>query len=258
LGIFQPFADAVKLLTKESLFIRVFNLLIYYLVPCLGLSLILLFWFIFNYESRFRISYELVYVLIISRLSVYIILGAGWSSNSKYAILGAYRGVAQTISYEVRFSFIILSLLYLTGRFNLSLLGEIQGYVWFTRFLWNLLLIWLVTILAETNRTPFDFAEGESELVSGFNVEFGAGGFTLLFMAEYGNIIFIRFITSILFFGGPGFLVWKMIGVLIFFLWIRGTLVRFRYDNLIILAWKLILPYRIILLIINIILFILI
>lgn len=250
IGILQPFADAVKLFTKENNFLIWYNSLIYYLAPIMSLVLILLFWVVFPWESNVLISYEFLIVLVVSRLGVYVILGGGWASNSKYALLGAYRGVAQTISYEVGFSFILLGVLIISRRYNLVDLIISQEKLIFLLGLWNLFILWLVTILAETNRTPFDFAEGESELVSGFNVEYGGGGFAILFIAEYGNIIFMRILTSVIFFGGLGIFCWKIILIIIFYLWIRGTLARFRYDNLIILAWKVILPYRIFLLII--------
>jgi len=180
------------------------NLVIYYLAPILSLMLMLIYYMIYTTETSIEFSYEVLYFIVISSLSIYTVMGAGWASNSKYALLGAYRRVAQTISYEVGFSFILLSILFLSSSFNFVHIKEIQEYVWFTRFIWNICLVWNVVILAEINRTPFDFAEGESELVSGFYVEYGGGGFALLFIAEYGNIIFIRFVTSIFFFSGSG------------------------------------------------------
>lgn len=134
------------------------------------------------------------------------------------------------------FSFILLAIFVFRESFNLLELVAYQSFVFFCIGFMNLFLFWLVTILAETNRTPFDFAEGESELVSGFNVEYGGGGFAILFMAEYGNILFIRAVTSILFLGGFGLFSVKIVAVSVFFLWVRGTLARFRYDNLIMIA----------------------
>jgi len=250
IGIFQPFADAVKLFSKENNFLIFYNKLIYYISPIISLILILCFWLVFPWNSSRILIYDFIYILVISSIRVYVILGGGWASNSKYSLLGAYRGVAQTISYEVRFSFILLRVLILRGRFNLTLLIDFQWNTWNFFGLWNLFILWLVTILAETNRAPFDFAEGESELVSGFNVEYGGGGFAILFIAEYGNIIFICLITVVIFFGSLGVLRLNLGLFIFFFLWVRGTFVRFRYDFLIILAWKIILPYRIMLLII--------
>uniref|UniRef100_UPI0030E20B41 NADH dehydrogenase subunit 1 n=1 Tax=Poecilochirus davydovae TaxID=3128885 RepID=UPI0030E20B41 len=248
MGILQPFADAVKLFTKENNFLIWYNSIMYYMVPVVSLLLMLLFWVVFPWESDLGVGYELMAVLVISSLGVYVILGGGWASNSKYALLGAYRGVAQTISYEVGFSFILLGVLIFSSSYNLIDLSLPQEKLVFFVGLWNLFMLWLVTVLAETNRTPFDFAEGESELVSGFNIEYGGGGFAILFMAEYGNIIFMSMLTSVMFFGGVGVMCWKMMLVVIFYLWIRGTLARFRYDNLMMLAWKTILPYSILLL----------
>jgi len=244
-GVIQPFADAVKLFTKENNFLTLYNKIIYFLSPVLSLILILRFWVIFPWRIRIGLKYEFLIILVISRLRIYVILGSGWGSNSKYSILGAYRGVAQTVSYEVGFSFILLRLLVISMRFRIIELVLFQQLVWCLFGFCSLFLLWIVTILAETNRTPFDFAEGESELVSGFNVEYGGGGFAILFMAEYGNIIFIRAISSVLFLGGYGLFCYKLIFVSVICLWVRGTLVRFRYDKLIILAWKVILPYRI-------------
>jgi len=173
---------------------------------------------VFEWDSVINVKYSLVFIIIISRLSVYVILGRGWASNSKYALLGAYRGVAQTISYEVGFSFILLRILIFIRSYSFRQIIGFQQYFFLFFFLWNMFIVWLVTILAETNRTPFDFAEGESELVSGFNVEYGAGGFALLFMAEYGNIIFIRYFTSILFFGGSGIINELLAFILVFIL----------------------------------------
>nr|YP_010321843.1 NADH dehydrogenase subunit 1 [Parasitus fimetorum]UKO33181.1 NADH dehydrogenase subunit 1 [Parasitus fimetorum] len=250
MGVLQPFADAVKLFTKENNFLIWYNSFIYYAAPVLSLALMLMFWMAFPWESGLSLSYEFMWILVISSLGVYVILGGGWASNSKYALLGAYRGVAQTISYEVGFSFILLGVLMMSSGYNLINITEVQENYIFLFGLWNLFMLWLVTVLAETNRTPFDFAEGESELVSGFNVEYGGGGFAILFMAEYGNIIFMSMITSVMFMGGVGFFCYKMMLIVVFYLWIRGTLARFRYDNLMMLAWKVILPYSIFLLVI--------
>lgn len=191
------------------------------------------------------IEYGLVFILCVSRLSVYVILYGGWSSNSKYALLGAYRGVAQVISYEVRLALLLISLIFFCGSFNIVKVEFFQDFwVIFLGF-FNMFIVWMVTCFAETNRRPFDLSEGESELVSGFNIEYGSWNFAILFIAEYGNIIFISLITSNLFFGSIGAIALNIIFVIILFILIRGTLVRYRYDKLIILAWKVILPYRI-------------
>jgi len=164
------------------------------------------------------INYELVLILIISRLRVYIILFSGWASNSKYALLGAYRGVAQTISYEVRFSFILLRLVLLRRNFKLKGFEDLQNKSFWVFFgFYILFIIWLLVILAETNRSPFDLLEGESELVSGFNVEFGGVSFAILFIAEYGNIIFFSWVTRKLFFCNRGIFIIKILIIILFF-----------------------------------------
>lgn len=245
IGLFQPFADAVKLFRKENNFLIWYNAFIYYVCPIISLILMLIYWLVFSWvRLDMGMSYSFLFILVVSRLSVYTILGGGWSSNSKYALLGSYRGVAQTISYEVAFSFILLSVLVLGGGYKRVCLSFAQEVWSFIYGLWLLFVFWLVTILAETNRTPFDFAEGESELVSGFNVEYGASGFAFLFIAEYGSIIFIGFFTTCLFVGGFSHFAWAFFIILFFFLWARGSLVRFRYDNLIMMTWKVILPFR--------------
>nr|QHQ98495.1 NADH dehydrogenase subunit 1 [Microdiplogynium sp. XFX] len=243
MGLMQPFADALKLLSKELNYMYVYNMLIYFLSPLVSLVLMLCFWVVFMYwGGDMMVCYTMVYVMCISSMGVYVIMLGGWSSNSKYAMLGSYRGVAQTISYEVSFSFIVMSIFMFVSGYSLSNMVVFQEMLWMM-FLWSFIFIlWLVTVLAETNRTPYDFAEGESELVSGFNVEYGAGVFAVLFIAEYGNIIFMSYLTSMLFLGGEGFLFLKGMLIMIFILWVRGTLVRFRYDNLMMLAWSVILP----------------
>lgn len=206
-------------------------------------SISFLCWFTFPlYYGGLEISLTLIFILCCLSFGVYPILGAGWASNSKYAIIGGLRAVAQTVSYEVRFAIIILSLILFNRSFSFKtyiLNPQLNGII-----ILPLLVIWFTSILAETNRTPFDFSEGESELVSGFNTEYSAGGFTLFFLAEYRRILFIRFLTSILFFISQNTLVLSLeiISVASAFIWVRGTLPRLRYDLLIILAWKLFLP----------------
>lgn len=220
----------------------IFNYFIYWICPLIALLLILIFWIVEGFSVFDFFSYRIIYIIMISRLGVYIILFRGWSSNSKYSILGAYRGVAQTVSYEVRFSFIVLRIFLIRGRFRLIKILNYQLELMYFFGYFLLGLVWLIVIVAEVNRSPFDFAEGERELVSGFNVEYGSGGFAILFISEYGNIIFIRYLSSYIFFRGNFFII---IFIVRYILWIRGTYVRFRYDNLIIMAWKVILPFRI-------------
>jgi len=170
---------------------------------------------------------------------------AGWSSNSGYSLLGGLRALAQTISYEVRLAFILLSFVILISSYNLAYFYFFQVYLWLIFLSLPLSFIWFISCLAETNRTPFDFAEGESELVSGFNVEYGSGGFALIFLAEYASILFMSMLFCILFLGSDlysFFFYVKLTFVSFLFIWVRGTVPRFRYDKLIYLAWKRFLP----------------
>jgi NADH-ubiquinone oxidoreductase chain 1 len=170
---------------------------------------------------------------------------AGWASNSNYALLGGLRAVAQTISYEVRLALILLSFVFLIQRYHVLDFRKFQEGVWFIVLTIPLAIIWFASCLAETNRTPFDFAEGESELVSGFNVEYRSGGFALIFLAEYARILFMRMLFVVIFLGSNIYriLFYIKLGVLAFiFIWVRGTLPRFRYDKLMFLAWKSYLP----------------
>lgn len=246
LGLLQPFRDAIKLFSKEQIYPFISNFNLYYLSPVINLFLTLLLWIRIPFISiNFNFSLSLLFILCISSLRVYTIILAGWSSNSNYAILGGLRSVAQTISYEVRLILILLSFLFMILRFNIIDLEVFQENIWFVFILLPSSLIWLVSRLAETNRTPFDFAEGESELVSGFNVEYRRGGFAIIFLAEYGNILFMRILCRIIFLGGnlDSYIFFLKLSFIAFFwLWVRGTLPRYRYDKLIYLAWKGYLP----------------
>nr|BCW91770.1 NADH dehydrogenase subunit 1 [Ixodes pavlovskyi] len=245
-GIFQPFSDAVKLFSKEMNLMFYMNMFVYIFMSMISLMLMMFLLFLFKWTyNQILIEYGLVYMLCVSSLSVYVILMGGWSSNSKYSLLGAYRGVAQVISYEVSFSLLLISIVFFCGSYNVSNVSGFQDFWMFMVGFLNLFMIWMVSCYAETNRSPFDLSEGESELVSGFNVEYGSWNFALLFMAEYGNIILFSLVTSYLFFGSSGFLMINMLIVMTLFILIRGTLVRYRYDKLMMLAWKVILPFSI-------------
>ena len=248
-GLFQSFGDAVKLFIREQGSPMYSNLIIYYFSPLLAIFLMLLIWLIYPLGyGGLNFIYSLVFMFCCLGIGVYVLIARGWGSNSNYAIIGAIRGVSQTISYEVRLVFLLLSVIFLIKGFGLGNLIINQEYIWFMWIILPVCLGWLVTILAETNRTPFDFSEGESELVSGFNIEYGRGGFALLFLAEYGIIIFISYLLTMLFFGGVGGIILTNIKGLLFcfyFLWVRGMLPRFRYDKLIYLVWKRILPVSI-------------
>lgn len=246
IGILQPFSDAIKLFTKEQIFPYLSNLNLYFFSPIVNLFLSLLLWICIPFYRMFlNFNYSLLFFLVVSRLRVYTVIIAGWSSNSNYAMLGRLRSVAQTISYEVRLALILVCFLFLILSFNFIGFMKYQKYLWFIFLIFPLCLIWFVSRLAETNRSPFDFAEGESELVSGFNVEYRRAGFAIIFLAEYSRILFIRIICAIIFLGGD-FYSWFFYIKLVFFsflwIWVRGTLPRYRYDKLIGLAWKRYLP----------------
>ncbi len=251
IGLPQPFADAIKLFTKEQSKPTIINQSPFIAAPVLGLILTLILWAIYpHFHPAIFLSFGALYFLCISRINVYTTFIAGWRSNSKYALLGALRAVAQTISYEVRISLILLRALILSFQIDISIIS-INSISWIILILRPLALIWFITNLAETNRTPFDFAEGESELVSGFNVEYRRGIFALIFIAEYANILIIS-LLSVVFFTGitqPMLTFTSDIGLIIktiiiatLFIWIRATIPRIRYDHLIQLTWKGFLP----------------
>nr|YP_009680579.1 NADH dehydrogenase subunit 1 [Chamberlainia hainesiana]QDH07353.1 NADH dehydrogenase subunit 1 [Chamberlainia hainesiana] len=239
IGIPQPLADALKLLTKEWVTPLPANTLPFILTPTMMLILALSLWQLFpSFMSSSQVVLGTLLFLCISSLTAYTTLMAGWSSNSKYALLGAIRAAAQTISYEVTMTLIIIFFLFLTTQMDIvSIRLTNQMTPTITLFL-PLGAMWLVVILAETNRTPFDFSEGESELVSGFNIEYGGAGFTFLFMAEYSNILFMSLFTSSVLTGTLTI----SIPVATVFLWARATLPRYRYDLLMAMAWKSFLP----------------
>nr|YP_009350428.1 NADH dehydrogenase subunit 1 [Termes rostratus]AQP27013.1 NADH dehydrogenase subunit 1 [Termes rostratus] len=245
-GILQPFSDAIKLFTSEQYFPSVSNYLIYYFSPIFGFFLSLLIWLLVPYFSGF-ISFELglLFFLACTSLGVYTVMIAGWSSNSGYSLLGGLRALAQTISYEVSLAFILLSFVVLVSSYSLAYFYFFQVYLWLIFISLPLSFIWFISCLAETNRTPFDFAEGESELVSGFNVEYGGGGFALIFLAEYASILFMSLLFCVIFLGSDlysFFFYVKLTFVSFLFIWVRGTLPRFRYDKLMYLAWSSFLP----------------
>nr|AYM85188.1 NADH dehydrogenase subunit 1 [Pseudocolaspis sp. EMHAU_15070625] len=245
IGFLQPFGDAIKLFSKEQTYPFMSNFSLYYLCPIINLLLSLFLWMsIPFYSFNFSFSLSMMFFLSISSFSVYTIMLSGWSSNSSYSLLGSLRSVAQTISYEVSLILILMSFMFMMLSLNFFDLMFFQD-CWFLFYLFPLCLMWLVTGLAETNRTPFDFAEGESELVSGFNVEYSSGGFAMIFMAEYASILLMSFVSSLMFLGGNlySILFYFYVGFISFFwIWVRGTLPRFRYDKLMYLAWKSYLP----------------
>nr|QWB85780.1 NADH dehydrogenase subunit 1 [Phlyctenosis sp. N135] len=245
-GLVQPFSDAIKLFTKEQTYPFMSNFNLYYFSPVFNLFLALFLWMCIPFFSvNFSFNLSFLYFLSVSSLGVYTLMLAGWSSNSNYSLLGSLRSVAQTISYEVSLALILLSFLFLILSLNIIDMSSYQEMVWFIFLLFPLSLMWLVSSLAETNRTPFDFAEGESELVSGFNVEYSSGGFAMIFLAEYASILFMSTLCCFLFLGADATsftFFFKIAGVSFFWVWARGTLPRFRYDKLMYLAWKSYLP----------------
>lgn len=257
IGLPQPFADAIKLFVKEQAKPNPSNQTPFLFAPTIGLVLALIMWVIYPHSHQsFFIQFSVLYFLCVSRINVYTTFLAGWRSNSKYALLGALRGVAQTISYEVRISLILLRSLIILSSIDFT---KIQLYSWVLFIFIPLAVVWFITNLAETNRTPFDFAEGESELVSGFNVEYRAGLFALIFIAEYANILVIRLFTSVIFIRTiiiyltrDLILVAQTISLAILFVWVRASYPRIRYDHLINLTWKRFLPLSLALLILSI------
>nr|YP_009019489.1 NADH dehydrogenase subunit 1 [Amphiascoides atopus]AHB52772.1 NADH dehydrogenase subunit 1 [Amphiascoides atopus] len=242
-GVLQPIADAVKLFLKEGAWLEKVNTKVFMLAPGLALGLSLLSWSALPLNIL-EFDYAFLVLLLVMSLGLYPVLLAGWASNSGYAMVGGLRSVAQTISYEVSLSLIFLSYLVLVCSLNFTAMSELTRtpLVLLTA---GIFILWLISGLAETNRTPFDFAEGESELVSGFNVEYGGGGFALIFMAEYSSILFFSAMSSLLLgLGAPmnsgGFM--GLLAVGYFWVWARVTLPRYRYDMLMGLAWKGILP----------------
>nr|WGT92239.1 NADH dehydrogenase subunit 1 [Dicerapanorpa magna] len=246
MGIPQPFCDAIKLFSKEQTYPILSNYMSYYFSPIFSLFLSLMVWLIMPYFTNlYTFNLGLLFFLCCTSLGVYTVMIAGWSSNSNYALLGGLRAVAQTISYEVSLALILLSFVFLIGNYNLYFFYSYQNYIWFILITFPLALSWFASCLAETNRTPFDFAEGESELVSGFNVEYSSGGFALIFLAEYASILFMSMLFSVIFLGCDlmSFMFYIKLTFLSFmFIWVRGTLPRFRYDKLMYLAWKSFLP----------------
>nr|YP_009971733.1 NADH dehydrogenase subunit 1 [Platisus angusticollis]QNG56443.1 NADH dehydrogenase subunit 1 [Platisus angusticollis] len=246
MGLLQPFSDAIKLFSKEQVYPYMSNFILYYLSPVVNLFLALLLWICMPFFSlNLSFNFSILYFLCLSSMGVYTVMLAGWSSNSNYSMLGCLRSVAQTISYEVSLALILMSFLILIMSLNLLELMKFQEYIWFIFLMLPLGIMWLVSSLAETNRTPFDFAEGESELVSGFNVEYSSGGFAMIFLAEYASILFMSMLCCLMFLGADIISLmfyFKIILLGFFWIWVRGTLPRFRYDKLMYLAWKCYLP----------------
>nr|YP_009114401.1 NADH dehydrogenase subunit 1 [Polyura nepenthes]AHL17316.1 NADH dehydrogenase subunit 1 [Polyura nepenthes] len=246
LGLLQPFSDAIKLFSKEQIYLNYSNYIFYYFSPVLSFMLGLMSWMVIPYYfNMIMFNMGILFFLCCTSLGVYTVMIAGWSSNSNYSLLGGLRAVAQTISYEVSLALIMLSSIMLIMDFNLIKFMNYQEMIWFLLMMLPLSLCFLSSLMAETNRTPFDFAEGESELVSGFNTEYSSGGFALIFLAEYSSILFMSLLFVIMYMGGYDlslFFYLKIMLISFSFIWIRGTLPRYRYDKLMYLCWKSYLP----------------
>nr|YP_089636.1 NADH dehydrogenase subunit 1 [Gegeneophis ramaswamii]AAS13692.1 NADH dehydrogenase subunit 1 [Gegeneophis ramaswamii] len=253
MGLLQPIADGLKLFFKEPIRPSTSSQVMFIITPIMALSLSLTLWTPLPMPSPILdLNLTILFILALSSLTVYSILGSGWSSNSKYALIGALRAVAQTISYEVTLGLILLSTILLSGGFTLYNFMYTQEMIWLLIPMWPMATMWYISTLAETNRAPFDLTEGESELVSGFNVEYAGGPFALFFLAEYSNILMINTLSIILFFSpqlnpiSPELtttnIMLKTMMLSSLFLWIRASYPRFRYDQLMHLVWKNFLP----------------
>nr|ACO05510.1 NADH dehydrogenase subunit 1 [Lyciasalamandra billae] len=256
MGLLQPVADGLKLFIKEPVRPSTSSQTMFILMPVMALTLSLAIWIPLPLPfSLSNLNLGMLFLLALSSLAVYSILGSGWSSNSKYALIGALRAVAQTISYEVTLGLILLCLVLMTGSFTLMNFNTTQEFMWFMIPAWPMAAMWFISTLAETNRVLFDLTEGESELVSGFNVEYAGGPFALFFLAEYSNILLMNTLSAILFLGStlnhtqPELstitLTIKASALSVLFLWVRASYPRFRYDQLMHLIWKNFLPLTI-------------
>jgi NADH-quinone oxidoreductase subunit H len=268
-GLWQPFADALKMMFKETIIPAGSNRALFVLAPMITFGLAVVAWAVIpvnNHWAIANINVGILYLFAISSLGVYGIIIAGWASNSKYAFLGALRSAAQMVSYEVSMGFVIVCVLVCVGSLNLNDIVLAQRHIWFAIPLLPVFVIFFVSGLAETNRAPFDLAEGESEIVAGFFVEYSAMSFALFFLGEYANMILISAMTTVLFLGGwlsplpfapftwlPGvfWFILKLFVCLFVFLWVRATLPRYRYDQLMTLGWKVFLPLSLIWLVIT-------
>jgi NADH-quinone oxidoreductase subunit H len=256
-GLWQPFADAIKMLMKETIIPTGANRGLFIIAPMLTFTLAMIAWAVIPVGNGWAIAdinVGVLYLFAISSLGVYGIIIAGWASNSKYAFLGALRSAAQMVSYEVSMGFVMVTVLLCAGSLNLNEIVLAQRHIWFCIPLFPMFIVFFISTLAETNRAPFDLAEGESEIVAGFMVEYSAMAFALFFLGEYANMFLMSGMTTILFLGGwlaplgltfipgPIWFILKIVFVLFCFLWVRATFPRFRYDQLMRLGWKVFLP----------------
>ncbi|MBT3791833.1 MAG: NADH-quinone oxidoreductase subunit NuoH [Rhodospirillales bacterium] len=264
LGLLQPLADGLKLFVKETVIPSSANKVVFILAPVVTFSLSMVAWAVIPFDAGMvlaDINVGILYLFAISSLGVYGILMAGWASNSKYAFLGALRSAAQMVSYEISMGLVIVTVLLCVGSLNLSKIVMAQQGMWFAIPLFPMFVVFFISTLAETNRSPFDLPEAEAELVSGYNVEYSSMTFAMFFLGEYANMILMSAMTVILFLGGwlppvdiapfnlvpgPLWFVGKICFVLFLFLWVRATFPRYRYDQLMRLGWKIFLPLSLI------------
>jgi len=260
-GMGQPFADAIKMLMKETIIPSGASRGLFIMAPILTFVLAMMAWAVIPVNDGWAIAdinVGILYLFAISSLGVYGIIIAGWASNSKYAFLGALRSAAQMVSYEVSMGFVIVTVLLCVGSLNLTEIVRAQENLWFAIPLFPMFVIFFISTLAETNRAPFDLPEGESELVAGFFVEYSSMSFALFFLGEYANMILMSALTTILFLGGwyppldiaplnwipgPVWFALKVAALLFVFVWVRATFPRYRYDQLMRLGWKVFLPF---------------
>lgn len=263
-GLLQPIADGLKLFSKETVIPSQANRVVFLLAPVILFALSLMAWAVIPFDRDWvlaNINVGILYLFAVSSMGVYGVIMAGWASNSRYAFLGGLRSASQMVSYEVSMGLIIVCVLICTGSLNLQEIVLAERPIWMQALLFPMLIVFLISILAETNRAPFDLPEGESEITGGFMVEYSAMAFALFFLGEYANMILMSAMTTVLFLGGwlppfgmdflgfvPG-IVWfalKTAAILFFFIWARATLPRFRYDQLMRLGWKVFLPFTLI------------
>jgi NADH-quinone oxidoreductase subunit H len=260
-GLFQPFADAIKMIMKETIIPTGANRILFLMAPMLTFALAMIAWAVIPVNDGWAIAdinVGILYLFAVSSLGVYGIIIAGWASNSKYPFLGALRSAAQMVSYEVSMGFVIVTVLLCVGSMNLNAIVMAQQTVWFIIPLFPMAVIFFISTLAETNRSPFDLPEGESEIVAGFFVEYSSMSFALFFLGEYANMFLMAAMTTILFLGGwlppfgiepftwipgPVWFILKICAVMFVFVWVRATFPRYRYDQLMRLGWKVFLPF---------------
>jgi NADH-quinone oxidoreductase subunit H len=260
-GLFQPFADAIKMIMKETIVPTGANRVLFLMAPMLTFALAMIAWAVIPVADGWaiaNINVGILYLFAVSSLGVYGIIIAGWASNSKYPFLGALRSAAQMVSYEVSMGFVIVTVLLCVGSLNLNAIVKAQETIWFVIPLFPMAIIFFISTLAETNRSPFDLPEGESEIVAGFFVEYSSMSFALFFLGEYANMFLMAAMTTILFLGGwlppfgiepftwipgPIWFVLKICFIMFVFVWVRATFPRYRYDQLMRLGWKVFLPF---------------